>query len=90
MDLNSLLFYHTGLPYNIIWRLIVLSNGNNISIATRDDLKEELERGMLKVLSILDEINTDIDATLHKRYYSTIFVQDIIFYAQNTLKISEF
>jgi hypothetical protein len=63
---------------------------NNISIASEEDIKEEVNKGILRIIPLADEITMDIDAVSHKSNFSTILVQQFISCAKGSFRNSEY
>jgi DNA-binding transcriptional LysR family regulator len=74
---------------NVEFLKSIAQYGSNISIAAEEDIKPELERGILKVIPIPDDISMDIDAISHKSHFSTVLVQDFIACAKNALYVPD-
>jgi hypothetical protein len=56
----------------------IVKNGNSISFALYEDIKDEVERGALKVLSLPSDICVNIDVITHQSHFSTPLVRELV------------
>jgi DNA-binding transcriptional LysR family regulator len=56
----------------------IVKNGDSISFALYEDIREDVERGVLKVIKASGELCTDIDAVTPHSHFSTHLVQSFI------------
>jgi DNA-binding transcriptional LysR family regulator len=69
-------FYFTS--YNIEFFKNIVRNGNLISIALKKDIEDELEKGILKAISLPDELCLNIYAVANKPIISTPIAKQLI------------
>lgn len=75
-------FYFTN--YNIEFFKSIVRNGNLISLALRQDIEGELEKGVLRALSLPDDLCLSIYAVARKPIISTAIAKQLISYAKVT------
>jgi len=56
----------------------IVKNGNSISFALYEDIRDDVEKGTLKVLPLPSDILVDIDVITHQSHFSTFLVQEFI------------
>jgi len=56
----------------------IVKSGNSISFAVWEDIQGEVERGLLKVVPLPDDICVNIDVITHESHFSTYLVQEFI------------
>jgi LysR family transcriptional regulator, transcriptional activator of the cysJI operon len=74
-------YYSTG--YNSELFKTIVQTGNYVSIAINQEIKDELERGILKVLPLPDNIYLDIDVIAYESHFSTHPIQEFISIAKS-------
>jgi len=61
----------------------IVKNGNSISFALYEDIRDDVEKCSLKVLPLPSDICVDIDVITHRSHFDTLLVQEFIACVKN-------